>query len=308
MKVRLAIAGLLVAFTSTQAWERPPREKRAPSRFDAAPLQPVSSASFPDLQTRHPDTAIFDAIQYGIGTNDVLYAHLDAAKAGEVRDVLQLYKPGEGGLVKSGVMRGDAVMYPLRGGGGQMIRGREFRFRNLESSFDGARVLTDLILARGHRQADRLYVEAQVRMEHPAGRSSYRIGSVLHAHASLHAEQMKPIALFGEPRFRLTAGSLESERITASLTIAGLQAVPGDGMSKEIRAFVSEDGTDRKPQQVRIPYAERRFLGIGTFENLGSESFKWRPGKTYTLKAELNLGPVFGVQTNETTVTTPPKS
>jgi len=307
MKIRVAMAGLLVAFTAAQAWERPPREKRAPSRFDAAPLPPVSSASFPDLQTRHPDTAIYVALQYGVGTNDVLYAYLDAAKPGDVRDLLQLYKPGTGGLTKVDTIRGDAAIYPLRGGGGT-IRGREFRFRNLESTFDGARVLTDLVLASGHRQTDMLYVEAQVRLEHPAGRSAYRIGSVLHAYASLHPEQMKPIALFGEPRFRLTAGSLESERITASLTIAGLQAVPGDGMSKEIRAFVSEDGTDRKPQQLRIPYAERRFLGLGSFENLGSEPFKWRPGKTYKLKAELNLGPVLGVQTNETTVTTPPKS
>ena len=297
----MMLAAALAAESAFAQWrprQEPPRTPYTPEK-----LAPLSAANFPDLNIRNPETSVFLAVQFGPALTDVIYFYLDSTRVGEVRDVVQAYAPGEGGLRALGASRGSAAELPGRGG--EKIRGREFRFRGLESAVGDAKFKTDLVLSSGFRQPDGLHLGAAVSMESPTGRAAYRTGVTLVDFVSMTAEGIKPVAVVNMPRFNVGAARFEPSRLNASLQLGGLPMMPGSGMGREIRVTLTEADGKRATQQLRVPWKERAYIGGITGESLANVPGRFRPGTTYEVRGELNLGPIFGVLTSESTFQMP---
>ncbi|HMP77071.1 MAG TPA: hypothetical protein PKE12_12320 [Kiritimatiellia bacterium] len=300
----MMLAVALVAGSAFAQWR--PRAEPPPTPFTPAKLTPVSAAEFPELNIRNPETSIFLAAQYGTAKTDVVYFYLDSTRVGEVRDLVQAYAPGEGGLRPLGASRGSAAQLPGRGG--ETIRGREFRFRGLESLVGDAKFKTDLVLSSGFRQPDGLHLGAVVSMESPKGRAAYRTGVTLVEFVSMTAEGIKPVAVVNMPRFNVGAARFEPSRLNASLQLGSLPMVPGNGMGREIRVSLTETDGKRSAQQLRVQWREKDYIGAFTGESLANVAGRFRPGTTYDVSGELDLGPVFGVLTSESKFVMPEKN
>lgn len=296
--------GASLALSGRVLGQRPDRQ---PGRFEAPPLPALAADSFPGLEVRDRTSLAFMALRYGTGAYDTLYFVLDAPTSNAVRDLLQVYAPGPNGLERREVNRGSGATFPQRGGGG-VIRGREFKLRNVESTFGPARLRYDLVLSSGFREKDQLHLDARVGMEAPAGRAAYRIGGLLHSYVSPTAEGIKPLALFGEPSLRVGPGEFERDRLTASLSIGGLPVLPGAGMGRNVLVWLAQEGAAPPTRPLRIRWDDRPVLGIRPRETLGSESVRWREGVAYQVRAELDMGPVFGVVTHLNTFRAPSKN
>jgi hypothetical protein len=273
-------------------------------RFDPPPLPPRAANSFAEVEHRHPDTDVYLAIQYGTRPTDIIYLYLNSAKKEEARDILYLFAPDELGVITlKEKMRGSPISTPARGGSG-MVRGREFRIRDLQSRVDDIRIGTDITLISGYRQWDVLHLDATVSMESPAGRSSYRVGGLLHPYVAIVPGELKPLAVIGTPRFRAGPSKFDPSRLSVSLAIGELPMMPGAGMGRDVRATLTETGSGRV-QQIRARWEDRPYLGVRPFEILTSLDARIKRGASYTLSAEIDLGPIFGVVKSESAFTAP---
>ncbi len=290
----LSIAG---AFAQ-RPWGAPAQR----SRFDPPAFTPPSGP-LPGIEERHPQSDVYFAVQYGAKPTDVVYLHLNAPRAETVRDVLNVFGPSDGGVRLIESPRGSPITSPLRDGAGT-IRGREFRVRGLESQVDDVKFRTELIITSGHRQWDVIHLSANVQMESPAGRAAYRIGGRVHSFVGLTPGDMKAIPVVGQPRFRVGPGKFDPSRISASLTLGEFPVMPGAGMGRDVRAVLTEKESGRR-QQIRARWEDRPYLGLRPFEILAQLDANVKRGATYTLTGELDLGPVFGLATAETTFTAP---
>ena len=300
----LLLAGGLAADSALAQWR--PREEPPVTPFTPAKLAPLTAADFPGLEIRNPESAVFLAVQYGTAKTDTIYFYLDAQKFGEVRDVLHAFAPSTNGLRALGASRGSAAKLPAPSGE-EPIRGREFRFRGLESRIGEAKFRTDLVLSSGYRKPDGLHLNAFVAMEGPKGRAEYRTGRTLVEYVSMNAEGIKPVALVNTPKFRVGPGKFEPSRVSASLVLDELPMLPGAGMGRDIRITIAEEGGKRAPQQMRVPWKAKEYIGSFPFEVLATVDARFRPGSTYKISAELDLGPVFGVVNAETDFRMPEK-
>lgn len=290
----LSIAGVC----AQRPWGAPAQR----SRFDPPAFTPPSGP-LPGVQERHPQSDVYFAVQYGVKPSEVVYLHLNAPRGETVRDILSVFAPGEGAVRLIESPRGSPVTLPLRGGGGT-IRGREFRLRGLTSQVEEVTFRTEITITSGYRQWDVIHFNAFVQMESPAGRAAYRVGGLVHSYVGLTPAEMKAIPAIGQPRFRAGPGKFDATRISASLTVGELPMMPGAGMGRDIRALLTDAASGRK-QQIRARWEDRPYLGIRPFEILAPLDANLKRGATYTLTAELDLGPIFGMAKAESTFTVP---
>jgi hypothetical protein len=301
---RIAAALFLALVVESPAQRRFEPRVAERGRFDPPPLPPRAAEAFAGIERRHPDTDVYLAIQYGTRPTDIVYLYLNSARTEDARDLLYLFAPDEQGLIAlKEISRGSPIATPARGGGGT-VRGREFRIRGLESRVDDIRIRTDLTLISGYRQWDVLHLGAAVTMESPAGRSSHRIGGLLHPYVAIAPDGLKPLAVIGAPRFRAGPGKFDPSRLSASLAIGELPMMPGAGMGRDVRAVLTETGSGRV-QQIRARWEDRPYLGVRPFEILTSLEARIKRGASYTLSAEIDLGPIFGVVKSESAFTVP---
>ena len=298
--VALALSLVLVGGAFAQRRSEP-RER---GRFDPPPPPPLPAGAFVGIEQRSPETDVYLAIQYGARAADVLYLYLNSARTGVARDLLYIFARNDSGeFALKETTRGSPITTPLRGGGGT-VRGREFRIRGLESQLDDIRIRTDLTIVSGYRQWDILHLDAAVTMESPAGRSSHRVGGLLHPFVAITPHEIKPFAVIGTPRFRIGTGKFESSKLYASLNVGDLPMMPGAGMGRDVRAVLTETDGGRT-QQLRARWEDRPYLGIRPFETLVHLDARLRRGASYTVAGELDLGPIFGVAKAESAFTIP---
>lgn len=298
MNIRAFLVVALASAISAEAqWRKP---ERAPSIFDPQPLPALSAGSFPGLEVRNEISSLYLALQYGTGKTDVVYLYLDAPKPDTVRDILQLYVPGPAGLERREPIRGSGATYPMRGGGGT-IRGREFKLPLLETHYNDIRVRCAVVLASGFRETEQLHLDATVLMEAPPRRAQYRIGGLLHTYVSPTPDGIKPLSIFGEPRLRAGPGDFDRNKMSVSLRMGDLPVLPGNGMGKDIQVWLAPVGDPLPQRPMRIRWQDRPALGIRPHESLASEPARWREGVTYQYRAELDMGPLFGIVTNSGT-------
>lgn len=299
------VFGLGCLWAASFAGAQPRQAKAEPGRFTPAPAL-VPTSPFPDVEQRHPPSDIYMAIQYGFKSDEVLYLYLNAPRANEVRDVLHVYVVRDGRIERTNTLRGSSATFREKGGSG-MVRGREFRIRNLESKIDDVTFRTDLTVISGFRQWDIIHVTADVTVMSPAGRASYRVGGLVHPFVGLTPTEVKPFAVVGMPKFRIGAGKFDPDRLYASLTLGDLPVLPGAGMGRAVQATVTEVNQG-KSRPLRAQWEDRPYLGLRPFETLAHLEVKGKKGATYEVKAELDLGPVFGVAKDETRFTMPAES
>lgn len=289
------IALLLACCAIAEAqWQKPRRE---PSPFDPPPLPPLSAASFPGLEVRDAATSVYLALQFGTGKADAVYLYLDAAKPGAVRDALQFFTPdAAGALARQAPLRGSGATYPQRGGG--TIRGREFKLPLLETRLGDALIRCAVVLASGYRQPDQLHVDATVQMETPAGKAEYRLGGVPNSFMSPAPEGIKPLPIFGAPVLRAGPGEFDSSKLNLSLRLGEFPILPGKGMGREVLVWLADAAQPLPQRPMRVRWEDRPVLGLRPHETLASVPARLREGANYHYRAELDMGPLFGVLTN----------
>lgn len=302
LALAMVMAGVAIAQQPIESAPRRRFEPRPRGRFD--PVPPIlPSAPLPGAEPRHPHTDVYLAIQYGVRREDVVYLHLNSPKAQTARDLLRVYRPTTNGIELIETPRGTAENFLSRVGSG-LVRGRVFRLKTLDTSVDEVRIRSDLTLVSGYRQWDALVLDAVVTMESPAGRASYRVGGSLHSYVALAPSEMKPLGVVAQPRFRVGPGKFDAANLYASLILGDLPMMPGAGMGREVRVTLTESGTGRV-RNLRARWEERPYLGIRPFETLTRIDVALRPGTSYQVRGELDLGAVFGTLISETVFTVP---
>ncbi len=286
-----------------------PAWANAADRFAAAATPPVTDASFTGLTLRTPASALYTAFQIGTGATDVIYAVLEAPKMGAVRDTAHLYRYISNRLVRGETVRGAGISTPGIFDPNKRFRGREFRFRNLQSRFEDGRAVTELNLVSGYRDVEIFHVGATVLLETPRGRSAYRIGKEFPALGGPSAAGLTPVNLLAQPSFSVRVLSIDDFKLNASMSAGGMSAEPALGSGRDVRAFMNVKGvTNRPPQTLRIRWQPQERLGVAHVDLLFSEKLKVRHDTEYELRALLDLGPVLGVFTSNVAFSGPARA
>lgn len=295
--MRLAHVTILVALAAGMAAAQDAPAAKAPAfqpAFEPAPHAPVTAEQFIDLDVRTGSTAYYLGLQISTGAEDVVYLVFDAPEGRDVRDRAQVFRPTAAGLGRTDVLRGRPEILLAKGGAG-FIKARRFRLRDLEAPFRDGRTSCDIEIVSGYRHADALLLQADVLLRNAGSSSRYRVGGLLTPYLATQAEGLRALPLLTGPRLYARPGRPAYDRINIALFMGKLAMLPGSGMDRGARAWLTVQVEDDPQRSAYRKWKLREKVGVRPWEWLCALRIRVQPGTSYLCTSALDLGPMLGV-------------
>jgi len=295
------VSAPVVTVAPVKTEEAAPKETAAPIAslliFDQASydnVDPISVSRFPGLQLRTPAEASYVGIQYGPKASDVLYAAFDTKGAGEQRDVMFLYSPGNPVYTNTSRVTG------FKRGAGD-ARQVSFKKINISTLFGSVTAAFDLEFVYLPGQSNQVNVTVLADLSKDNTRSKFVLNGPLTD--LLVGDGLITIkGLLDLPMLWVTLDlTTGAPRLVGNLNMSHLKMAPKDGMDTRLAIEVTTgDGATVQKDSLKIDEA-----GFGQQYGIAYDLKKLSPGQTYVVKASINLGPFLGPATFEDKFTLP---
>ena len=257
-------------------------------------VDPISVAKFPGLQLRTPADASYVGVQYGPKATDVLYAAFDAKTAGDVRDVMFLYSPGNPQYTNTARVTGFK-----RGSGGE--RQVTFKKVNVGTAFGSVNASLDIEFVYLPGQSNQVNATVYVDLTKDNTRSKFILNGPLTD--LLIGDGLITIkGLLDLPMLWVTLDlTTGSPRLVGNLNMSHLKMAPKEGMDNRLSIEVTTpDGAFVQKDALKVDEG-----GFSQQYGIAYDLKKTSPGQTYNVKASINLGPFLGEATFEDKFTVP---
>lgn len=282
--------------SSTPKDAAPAPQPTAENRFPYAAAASLEGGLPGSIQLRHPDNAKFLLIQYGPGARDVLYAVFDPPEPRTTADVAYLWSPSLPGYQTPRKMEGDS----------EDVAGNDAYIFEVPvtTQFGNLRVKGTLELASGASKWWLIFAKLDAEISEGVKSSGFQVGAYVNESLADVSDMAtaKPVRFLGEPR--LSVGYNASRRSSSgSLKLGGMTLVPGKGMDDEIElVYLDTDGDEEDEKEWEL--TEQILFSSGHGGAFRYSPKELEPGQPYTVRASIDLGPIFGVQEDEKTFKT----
>lgn len=265
--------------------------------FDQAPYENVdrlSPSQFPNLQLRVPAATTYVGLQYGPTRKDVIYLAFDRKSAQDTPDMLIAYSPGN-----------PAYTSPVRLSGFKKGSGdsRIMSFKKFKINSRFGLVTTDYEIECSCADGQTNSITVDITVELTKGNVKNRfllngqISDLIQGEGIINVKGLLdlPVLWVG---LDMTVGS---PRLVGNLNMSHLKLVPKDGTENRVNiTLTNEKGEVAQREAVKIDESV-----FGAQYGVVADLKKIEAGKTYTLKASINLGTYIGPAVFEDTVAIP---
>lgn len=257
-------------------------------------VPPLSSTSFPGAAFRDLERTSFVGFQYGTSSADVIYFAFDSAGSQAGSDTMFVYGPGteefkEGTRIK-GFKKGT--------GADRRVTYRKLRVR---SQLRNATAIMEFDVETGGLGTNEVYLTVNVELSHEKTRSRF----MLYAKCGdlLFGEGWIPVkGLLDLPNLSLSCSQAGSGALgTVLLSMANMIMIPKDGMEKRVSLRVEDENGN-----VIYRDAVKMDLFPPPVEGMACALRRVTPGNTYSVIAEMDLGPFLGKVEARERLTLPP--
>ncbi len=240
-----------------------------------------------------PDYAFY-AIQYGPAASNLLYLALSPPEnVGGSRRLL-VHNPSAPLREKTQQIRSSRFDFPPHFSPGRREPVARLNLPRLDTRFGRAEVSHDMQLFAGiNKRPELVHLVNTISLRTPAGAARLRTGGLLPNNEYLLSPggTAKALPLAQTPEVK---GSVTRDRLLVDMNMGPFRFIPLQGLGRRIEIRVVN------PENQRVAMRHRIDVTLDDYINLPQQSTSpvgWtpkglKPG-TYTLKAELDLGPIF---------------
>ena len=260
---------------------------------------PARAGDLPAIELRQPDTATRWAFQFGPNEGDIAYFVFDSPGLDLLHDTLYVYSPSQPHYRTPQKIVGKKVSL-----GEDKVR----RFSGISLAAKNGTLNTRFILdlTYGVVRIDILGVVVNVELSAAGGGvSRFAYGGYINEQLGVGGEEaFEVFPALQEIRLGASVkANLAPAQGSVSLKMGPMNLVPGKGVDKAIRVeLVDAEGKIRERFKTE-PAREDLLSEGGTQYSFNLE--KAKPGKDYTMKASIDLGPVVGPMESRSSFTGP---
>jgi hypothetical protein len=254
-------------------------------------VEPIGISQFPKVELRTPDLAAYLGLQYGAGKNEVVYLALDTKGPDDPFDMLYVYSPGVA-----------AYTTPLKIIGFKRSAGvvnyKRFKltsqFGQVTTDFDvecgGAATLSNVVSLSVSAVLAKDDVKSKFDLIGP-------MANLVQGDGLINVSGLLDLPVLWVS-LDITGGV---PSLVGNLNMAHLKIIPKEGMDNRVTITItSDEGEPVQREAIKIDdsASESKY-------SITCPLKKLIPGKTYIVRAAIDLGPFFGPASFEDRITLP---
>jgi len=247
------------------------------------------------IKLRQPDDAKFMLIQYGPKSGEVLYVVLDPPGPQVVADAAYVWSPS---------LTGFQIPRRVVGKPRTMKDAKAFVMEiPVSTLFGDLGVRGTIQVISGVQEWWLLFVAGNFELVKAGKSSSFQVGGYMNdfAVAMSDMQTAKPIQLLTDFLFRVETHA-ESGLTSCVFKMGSFNFIPGRNMKNEIVVKIDDEkGNKAEDHKWKVDDDHLLKAGHDTYFMFVPKALK--SGTKYTSRATIDLGPIFGVKSSETTFT-----
>ena len=265
--------------------------------FDQAPYENVdsiSSSQLPNLPLRTPGSAAYLGLQYGPAKTDVVYMIFDPKTPQETPDTLLVYGPNY-----------PTYSTPLKIGGFKKGVGavRLMSFKKFKLSGRFGQIAADYEIESSFPEGQANSINLTVTTELTQGNTKNRfvlcgdVSDLTRGDGIINIKGLLDLPVLWVS-LDLTAGT---PRLVGNLNMSHMKLAPKEGLENRVSiTLVDDQGEVAQRESIKVDESS-----FGQPYGVVCELKRAEPGKSYTVKAAIDLGPYIGPATFEESITIP---